>query len=1085
MRDWINRPLARWVAAALLCVAALALGAVLSRHAAAGSGLRISEVLASNSVCPAPDGSYPDFIELHNGGSRDADLSGCGLTDSGRIVKYVFPEGTVLPAGAYLVVWCDAHADAESGFAAFSVSRDGGETISLRNRRGAAIDSAVTVASRKNQSLVRDGEGWTLTDRPTPGFENSEAGYAAYMAGRDDTAVCAVHVSEFMSSNTLYPLPDGETADWIELHNEGETSFDLSGCALTDASDKLKYVFPDGVRIEAGEYLLLRCGEDGLGFSLRADGGETLSFLDAAGRIIDRLTTPTLPRNCSYARAGGEWTLCTEPSPGYENSADGHAAYLTSLGLGECGVRISELMAENRATLTDASGAFSDWIELHNASDRTQDLSGYWLSDDPAQPEKWRIPDGVTLESGAYLLIFCDGRDTNAGGELHAGFSLSRYGETVTLSDPIGTEVDAVTYGALEPDRALSDGAVTDSPSPGFPNTEAGVLAFRTSRAPAGPLVINEVMSVNDTVLRQYNGKCYDWVELKNISDESVRLSDFTLTDDLDEPERFRLPDKELAPGAVWVLLLGGGEDIPTYYDVAPFALNAEEDRLYLLGAGFSPVDYLLVTGVPDGGSIGRMDGETGFFYFAGPTPGRDNASGARTISAAPRSEPAAGVYEGVSGFTVTLSAAPGAEIRYTTDGSVPTAKSKLCEGPIPLEKTAVLRARSFAPGELPSETETFSYFLNEGHELPVVSLVVAPGDLLYFANDFSEQERPANLSFFEPDGSFSIDCGVALFGQTSRKSPKKSYKLQFRPSYDGELAYPLFGDGEPDRFSSLVLRSGQDYPFAIIREELMTSLAAEASDRVPVQAYRYSVLYLNGEYWGIYALKERFSDEYYAAHRQVSPESCTMVRATRVYEEAPDLFALMQYAESHDMKNEEYYRYIEENVDLESLADWLICEIYCGNSDIMNNVRYARTSENGGKWQHCFFDLDWTFLVHGNCLNYAMGRGFQYCKIPVAVFRNPEFRAMFLEHLAAQLKGTFAEEHVLQRIDELCDLIRSEVSRERRRWGGSVQNWEQNVMDIKNYVTKPGRAQELINDACYYLGIGPEERAKYFSEFD
>ena len=119
-----------------------------------------------------------------------------------------------------------------------------------------------------------------LTDRPTPGFENSEAGYAAYMQSRDDAAVCAVHVSEFMSSDTLYPLPDGAPADWIELHNAGDASFDLSGCALTDASDKLKYVFPDGKRIEAGEYLLLRCGEDGLGFSLRADGGETLWQLE-------------------------------------------------------------------------------------------------------------------------------------------------------------------------------------------------------------------------------------------------------------------------------------------------------------------------------------------------------------------------------------------------------------------------------------------------------------------------------------------------------------------------------------------------------------------------------------------------------------------------------------------------------------------------------------------------------------------------------------------------------------------------------------------------------------------------------------
>ena len=1083
MRKQSYNLILRWVAALALCAAALAAGALLSRQTApGGGGVLISEVLASNSVCPAPDGAYPDFVELYNAGARECDLSGCGLTDSARLVKYVFPEGTVLPAGAYLAVWCDAHAAADSGYAAFSVSRDGGETVSLLNRRGVAIDSVLTAATQKNQSMCREGDGWTLSDRPTPGYENSDAGYAAYLAARGG-AVSPVVISEFMSANSLYPLPDGTLEDWIELYNTGSGAADLSGCTLSDAEDKVKYVFPAGTTLEGGAYLLLPCGDGGLGFSLRADGGETLSLLGADGQILDRVVTPALPKDSSYARVDGAWTVCAQASPGYENSEAGCAAYLAALGLdGDCAVRISELMAENRACLADASGAFPDWIELYNGAAAAQDLSGFWLSDDPEQPRKWRIPEGVSVGAESCLLIFCDGGDGVTNGEVHAGFSLSRYGESVTLSNPVGTEVDTQSFPALGPDRAWADGAVTDAPSPGYPNTAEGALAFLASRAPAGPLVISEVMSANRSCLRQYNGKFYDWAELKNISDQPVRLSDFTLTDDLDEPEQYRLPDKTLAPGAVYVVLLSGGEEFPTYYDCAPFALNAEEDWLYLLGADGRPADYLRVAGLPDGGSIGRMDGEAGFFFFAGPTPERSNADGARGIAGAPSADPAPGVYADVDSAAVTLTAAEGAEIRYTLDGSAPTRSSPLYDGPITLEKTAVLRARSFAPGAVSSETATFSYILGTDHTLPVVSLVAAPADLLYFADDFSEQERPANLSFFGPEGSFSADCGVALFGQTSRKSPKKSFKIQFRSGYDGELVYPLFGEDGPERYSSLVLRCGQDYPFAIIREELMTSLAADASDSVPVQAFRYCALYINGEYWGIYALKERFSEDYYAARERVSAESCTMVRATRVYEEAPDLFELMQFAASHDMTDGDNFRYIEENVDLESLADWLICEIYCGNSDIMNNVRYARTTENGGKWQHCFFDLDWTFLVHGNCLNYAMGRGFQYCKIPAALFRNREFRAYFLERLAMQLRGVFAEENVLRRIDELCDEIRDEVPREKQRWGGSVQNWEQNVQNIRDFITAPGRVKELIDDACFYLGVGPEEKEQYFA---
>ena len=117
----------------------------------------ISEVLSSNSVCPDPSGEYRDFVELFNGSDTEVDLSGWGLSDDVRVVKYRFPEGTVLPAGAYLVVWCDSTAPADAGLAPFSLAREGGETLTLSGGRASAY--AGNLPAGIYIARVKDDEG--------------------------------------------------------------------------------------------------------------------------------------------------------------------------------------------------------------------------------------------------------------------------------------------------------------------------------------------------------------------------------------------------------------------------------------------------------------------------------------------------------------------------------------------------------------------------------------------------------------------------------------------------------------------------------------------------------------------------------------------------------------------------------------------------------------------------------------------------------------------------------------------------------------------------------------------------------------
>jgi len=1031
----------------------------------------MTEVLASNSAYPDDQGRCRDFVELYNSADGAIDLSGYKLTDNRQTVKYTFPAGTFIEAGAYLVVWCEADsADA----APFSISKEGGETLYLMNNHNVVVDSMTTLPSFRNLSMERGSDDrWAIGAFATPGFANTQAGYETYLRSRS-AASFPVHLSEIVASNDLYPAPDGGYYDFIELENTTDQPVDLSGCRLSDTPDEAKFTFPAGTTIEAGGYLVVWCGgEGGLNFGIAASGGETICLQSPGGDTIDQIRTGPVS-GASYARSGEEWQTLPYATPGFANTEAGSEAYLQGRGLTACAVEISEAMAGNRSYLAQPDGTFPDWIELHNTAAEPQTLVGYYLTDSADNLMKWPLPQ-ITLEPDGYAVILCDGKNTVDQWGIHAGFSLSRYGETVALVTPAGTAASELTVAPTEPDRSMTKEGISNQPTPGCANTAEHWLELTAEMAETdAPIQIWEVMSANDRYFRQQNGEYYDWVELKNVSEQPVSLSACTLTDDADEPGKMALPDVTLQPGEIYPVLLKS----------ETFGLSADEDWLYLYDSG-ALRDHVHLFQIPYGGSMGRMNGERGFFYFQQPTPDEENSGGMRGISQTPESSLEAGVYAQAEPLLVELSA-PG-DIYYTTDGSWPDAGDTLYTQPLSLTQTTVLRVVAVEPGCLPSETVTLSYFLNEGHALPVASLVANPEDIFggasgIYVHYYADLEKYANLSFFDENGSFSQDCGLSMFGSMSRETcAKKSFKVLFRPRYEGPLEYDLYADSDVDVFSSLVLRAGQDYTSAIIREELMTSLADDASDSLLTQKHRYCVLYLNGEYFGIYSIKEHFSEDYYAAHAGVSPESVHVLRTTRVAESGTDLYPTMTYAIGNDMTQDEHFQYVADRVDLESLADWLIFQTYCGNSDILNNCRYIRSSEGDNKWHYAFYDLDWTFLVHGNLTRSSLKAGTQFAMLPRAVLRNPGFRDYFLQRLAYQLSTTLKAENVIARMDELAAQIRSEVPREREKWGSSPESWESSLQSMKTFILNPGREQEVIDDFCIYLNVTPEERAKYF----
>ena len=711
---------------------------------------------------------------------------------------------------------------------------------------------------------------------------------------------------------------------------------------------------------------------------------------------------------------------------------------------------ISEVMSHNRATLAGDADSFPDWVELLNTGTEELSLDGLRLQ---CGDKSWELPD-LTARPGAYLLLLCE-EDTD--------FSIPSEGESLSLLSARGTLIDRAEIPALDSDTVWTPEGVSSWPSPGFENSPAGYEAFQCGRTVRS-------RAISEAVVYDASG---DWVEIVNLGSSTAQMEGWVLSDKLDRAESFSLPAWELGPM----------ECVRVRLPEDSFSLNAQRDRLYLFDPQGKLQDYVSLHDIPLGGSVGRVPGSEGFWYFACATPGEENPEGFRRISAEPVSLERDGVFEGVKSVKVALSA-PG-EIRYTTDGSIPTEESELYTGPLTLRETTVLRAVCFERDALPSRPLSLSYFLNEGHSLPVVSLVSDPqglfgGDKGIYSNPELDEERFGAVMFYDGEDGFALDCGVELHGATSRiYQPKKSLKLRFRSRYEGELHYDLFENGVTD-YASILLRAPQEPGYSsLLRDALMHELASEAFPALPVQDSRYAVLYLNGEYWGVYSIREVHSPESYAYHHGLDPDTVYQYRGK--WEPEAEASGFYGIALNSDLSNPENYRKVAEHVDIDSVIGWAVIQAYCGNTDLhSDNMRFYYTAEDD-VLHYALVDVD-----HGmeseQAFDCPITMGYKYNKLFAALLNSGEFRARLISQMEEAFSDVLKEENVVARIDEMAALIRPEMPRDRERWGAKMTWWEHLVENNKNYFLNFGGRTSLVRDSLKnYIGGTAEWRDFYY----
>ncbi len=927
-------------------------------------------------------------------------------------------------------------------------------------------------------------------------------------------------ISEIMADNTLtLSDSDGEFSDWVELYNSGEKSVDLSRfCLSDDENDPFKWVMPE-VTLEKDAYLLVYAsgkdikntenGEYHTNFKLNGKG-ESIVISSAYYGTVESVDYETAIADISYGRTSdGIYKWYAQATPGAENRDDDSSSDPFSFRSPYEGLAVTEYMTKNTDTISDSDGEFFDWIEITNTSDRTISLDGLRISDNIDNLGKWSVSGTYILEPDERMVVFLSGKN-RCDKEIHTSFGLSE-NEEIILSDRhlrVVSRIDVVklnegiSYG-------ISNGENTVyylNPTPGTANGEGSEEMPAMPCPKSGTVRINEVSAA---AVSSSTGKAVsDWIELYNESDKAISLMGYGLSNDENDPYRFTFSKEIIEAYGYCVVTAAGTGDAAK--STAPFKISARGETLYLTSPDGETLDVFESGKLRLGVTSGRCDGKGAErLFFDNPTKGAKNAEGFVSYVTEPAFSLDAGVYS--EEIKVEICAQSGAAVYYTTDGSIPTINSKRYNGAISVNETCVLRARAFSDGCISSDTVTATYFIDAEHTIPIVSMTGDPdgffseksgiyaagpngegnGDVYPYtkSNYWKDWERAVSIEYIV-DGRCAVafDAGTKIFGQYSRTYDQKSFAIHLRDVYGASsVSYPFFGeDNDFTETKGLVLRAaGQDTGYARLRDAFCAQVVRSSDTEILAADWQPVVLYINGEYWGHYNLREKINEDYLENNYGINKDNVTILKGTSQIELAgkkEEFRALRSYIAQNNMQEEKNYNYACSKIDIENYIDYIVFATFFKNNDLRNS-RYYLDGAEGSKWKWIMFDLDMS--MRSDALNnnvFSLEQILEREPIHRMLLRNQDYKDMFIERYAELLNTTFMPENLTTIVDNMAEQIEPEIERNAKRWGGpSHSKWEKEIKNLKNICQK--RRDVMKNQLQEYFNISDAKMKKLFPD--
>ena len=764
---------------------------------------------------------------------------------------------------------------------------------------------------------------------------------------------------------------------------------------------------------------------------------------------------------------------------------------------------INEGSNKNYSVLADEDGDYEDWIEIYNSGTTAIDLFNYSLSDN-STPGEWFFPHQI-IQPNEYIIVFCSEKNRFASTPFtnvlidstfqpQPGWN-THYFTTPFYWDGVSNIVlNLCTYNSFYECNSIHSQSTTNFNSAtialNYPGSACGFSGG--SNAQQRPNIrFNSSIIGTGTIQNGY----YDYPSAYSNWYEGARQQYLYSASEL--------ISAGLSPGNIDSLSFDVIATCPTSLQfielsmsntginsLSPnfvpatgnfhhtnFKISSTGETIKLYNPSGTVVSALNVNCGPGYDiSVGHfLDGSGTLKRFSSPTPGvsNNNSIPSDGYAAAPVFSINSGIYTSPISVSITDLNNTTATIYYTLDGSDPNENSTLWNGtPIYIFQSKILRARSYVNGLIPSTISSSSYLFNVHHTTPIISVISDPQNLFgpsgMFDNPSLDLLKNASIDYFDSTLNhnllFSRRAGIIMDGGWgSRGLPQRPFRIKFD---DGVLGQgPISGFIIPDRtnrnqYSDFMLRNGSNqYLILPYKDAAQTKMMGDGTNNY-YSAWRPASVYINGEYWGLYELREKFNTEMFEIYDGAIENTIEILGSSAQY--GFQLRAIegdvQNFYNSYNLFSQinpldtNFWTQADQYFDMIYYNDYIIGELWMNNADWgfnYNNLKIYRSNATNYSWRYILMDLEYGLLPNpsndfscgydllGQLINWpSTDPGNPHFNIFWKGLQNDRFKNYFINRFADQMNTVYLPSRLLEIENDMFNRTVSEMANEYERWG-------------------------------------------------
>lgn len=422
----------------------------------------------------------------------------------------------------------------------------------------------------------------------------------------------------------------------------------------------------------------------------------------------------------------------------------------------------------------------------------------------------------------------------------------------------------------------------------------------------------------------------------------------------------------------------------------------------------------------------------------------------------------------------------------FETDGSEATINSKPFKDSLLLKSSAIIRFGVKFDNRIIYKKTNF-YLIDFESTFPILSISTPPKNLynsrsgIYVkgpnawqdssgywinANYTKKWEKKSNINYITSDGEEVINqnAGLRIFGGMSRHRKEKSLRIIARNEYGkSRFKYSFFKNRSNNKYKHLIIRnSSSDAYHTRFRDVLSTQLSKNLD--IDIQEFQPVNLFVNGEFWGVYNLRERIGQHYLKYNFGAEIEESNLLQGlyTADHGSNESYKKLLSFIKKNNLKNEKNLDSLNSMMDIRNFINYQVAQIYLSNKDYMGNIRFWQP-KNGGKFRWIMYDTDLGFGYSNNAnVNFLKMRLSPYqttwhnrqwsTLILRKLLNNKDLKNEFINQICYSLSTVFEPKNINRLIDSLRTLYKPELMRHFRLVRGDSLNWEKSINKIRDF---------------------------------